>query len=362
MPPSGARAPGIAAQRASLASVRAARARLRAANAEGADGQDGVPRPGAYRHPALRRASPPSAPEPAPVARGKGATFLSRATDDRMLVGVFWLMLAIAGAVLTLDLREMRAAAPPVPGASPALPTRIVPELSLPRLGPLELPGLHLPGLHLPGLRLPGTGSPPPHRLTGDPDALREAVTMDLVPGGTLVLRGAIDIGAADRLAAELDARGEYVALVSLDSPGGSVDDALEMGAMLRERALPVRVEAGALCASSCPLVLAGGAVREVSSRANVGVHQIFAAEPVVGDGMARAQETTARIGRYLASMGVEGALWLHAMETPKERLYYLTADEMIGYGLASVLIDVPGNVPGDVTGDVTAAGSNDPD
>ena len=300
--------------------VAAARAQLRAAN----QGGDVVPRPGDYRRPAPR----PGAPRV-----GAMTALLDRMTDDRMLFGVFWLVLAVSVMILTLDFRGMAESAPVAPGASPALQRPLLPEyVDLPRIGPV---------------RLPGTGSPPPNDVLTDPDELRSPMTMQLVPGGTLLLRGAIDPGAAGRLAAELDARGEYVALVSLDSPGGSVQDALEMSLMIREHELPVRVEAGSLCASSCPLVLSGGIVREVSTRASVGVHQIFTSEEVLTDGMARAQEMTARIGRHLAAMGVDGGVWLHAMETPKQRLYYLSEDELIGYDLATVLIDA-----GDATSD----------
>ena len=300
------------------AAVRRARAQLRAAN----EGGDAAPRPSNFRRPP---------PQPGARRRGPAAVLLMRLTDDRALFGVFWMVLALAAAVLWLDLKGMAGGEPAVPGASPALVRPFLPPVvDLPRIGPV---------------RVPGTGSPPPHPIRTDADILQAPMTIDLVPGGTLVLRGAIDTSAARRLAAELDARGEYVALVDLDSPGGSVQDALEMSAMLRERELPVRVAEGSLCASSCPLVLAGGMVRQVSSRASVGVHQIFAADPARAEalgtgGMARAQETTARIGRHLAAMGVDGALWLHALETPKSQLYYLSEDELIGYGLATVIVD----------------------
>lgn len=305
------------------AAVRRARARLRAAN----EGGDRAPRPSDYRRPA---------PELGAPRRGAVAVALMRLTDDRALFGIFWLVLALAGAVLWLDFRGMSAFAPPAPGSSPALVRPILPPtIELPRIGPV---------------RVPGSGSPPPNPVRTDPDVLREPLTINLAPGGTLVLRGAIDIGSSARLAAELEARGEYVAMVDLDSPGGSVQDALEMSVMLRERGVPVRVAEGSLCASSCPLVLAGGAVREVSALGSVGVHQIFAADPsspqsLGAEGMARAQETTARIGRHLEAMGVDAALWLHAMETPKERLYYLTPDELIGYELATVILDA-GDAP----------------
>ena len=254
------------------------------------------------------------------------ARLVDRLTGDRMLVHVFRLLLVAAVATLALDLRQLwtQWSAPPAP-------------VTLDPGGPVPLP-FRQP------VRTPASDSPPPNEIVTDPDLLSASMRMELRAGGVLALTGTIDPGAAARLRAELDARGEYVGLVRLDSPGGSVGDALEMSAMLRERELTVRVERGSLCASSCPIVLSGGSVREVSALASVGVHQIFAADgdrlDPRFDGMAEAQRTTARIGRHLAAMGIDGALWLHAMETPKERLYYLTPDELTGFELATVILD----------------------
>jgi len=50
------------------------------------------------------------------------------------------------------------------------------------------------------------------------------------------------------------------VKTVVLRSPGGSVQDALAMGRLIREKQFATEVEAGRYCASSCPLVFAGGA------------------------------------------------------------------------------------------------------
>lgn len=263
---------------------------------------------------------------------GWGAILVDRLTGDGMLLVVFRLMALAAVVVLALDLRQLVTETPDLPDA------------------PAFSPGSPVPLPHRQPVREPSADSPPPNEITTDPDVLSAAMTMELGAGGTLRLRGTIDPGAGERLGAELAARGEYVTLVTLDSPGGSVQDALAMSTLLRERALTVRVARGALCASSCPIVLAGGAVREVSERASVGVHQIFAREEDVldprFDGMAQAQLTTARIGRHLAEMGVDGALWLHAMETPKDRLYYLTPDELMQFGLATVLLDVGARGP----------------
>ena len=53
---------------------------------------------------------------------------------------------------------------------------------------------------------------------------------------------------------------------------------------------------------------------------------------------MSDAQKTTAAITRYLTDSGVEPALWLHALETPPDRLYYLSAVELTEYKLATAL------------------------
>ena len=55
-----------------------------------------------------------------------------------------------------------------------------------------------------------------------------------------------------------------------------------------------------------------------------------------VGTAMAEAQRTTAVITRYLETTGVDPALWLNALETPPDRLYYCTPEEMKTLRLAT--------------------------
>ena len=294
--------------------------------------------PPSRRYKAVKRAEPlraanestPAANAPNAPRRAWGTVLLDWLTRDRMLVWVFRSLAVAALIVLALDWRELSGLDTNQPGLDLVAPGAEPGTVPLPFRQPV---------------RRPASNSPPPNEITTAPDVLAAPLTIELQTGGTLRLQGTIDPGAAERLDAELAARGEYVTLVTLDSPGGSVEDALRMSAALRERDLAVRVERGALCASSCPIVLSGGAVREVSEAASVGVHQIFAREAdrlnPRFDGMAEAQRTTARIGRHLRDMGVDGALWLHAMETPKDSLYYLSPNEMVEFGLATVLIDV---------------------
>jgi hypothetical protein len=138
------------------------------------------------------------------------------------------------------------------------------------------------------------------------------------------------------------------VKTVPLDSPGGSVIDALEMGRLIREKGFTTSVAAGSLCASSCPLVFAGGKERLATASSAIAVHQIYAATPAdttlasrlaaAGNAMSDAQSMTAEISRYMLEMGVDAEVWLRALETPPDRLSYFSADDLIRLKLATRL------------------------
>lgn len=175
--------------------------------------------------------------------------------------------------------------------------------------------------------------------VVSDQEALRRPLAFSLEPGGTLNAEGSIDQGSAARLEAELDALGSQVHTISLNSPGGSLDDAIRMAELIRERGIATRVKDGAICASSCPLLMAGGVTREAGLKAAVAVHQFYAAGEPSADpaqAMADAQTTTARISRHLTAMGIDPAVWLHALDTPPRELYYLTPQELADYRMVS--------------------------
>ncbi|MCR4268138.1 hypothetical protein [Nitratireductor sp. ZSWI3] len=155
-------------------------------------------------------------------------------------------------------------------------------------------------------------------------------------PGGVLAVDGMIDQGAAARFRTMLDALRGEVSTVTLDSPGGALGDAMAMARLIRRHGLATRVDDGAICASSCPLVLAGGVERQAGERALIGVHQFHAVRTAASpaQAMADAQLVTARITRHLSEMGVDPALWLHALDTPPHDLYGLTQPEMLRYRL----------------------------
>ncbi len=132
-------------------------------------------------------------------------------------------------------------------------------------------------------------------------------MTFDLRADGRLIATGTITPGTAAAFAGEIDKRGGYVKTVVLHSPGGSVTDALDMGRLIRKKGFATEVEDGRYCASSCPLVFAGGVERHAGAKAAIGVHQVTAighegAAP--DDGMQHVQRVSAECQRYLRDMG----------------------------------------------------------
>jgi hypothetical protein len=233
--------------------------------------------------------------------------------DDDLLRWLFGAMLTATVAVLALDYAK----------------------LSGFELDQATLPGLRTELGPLPSVR-PDSGDEDPPLTEGN---TRGRMSFELMDNGRLIAAGTISPGTAKAFAAEIEKRGSYVKTVVLHSPGGSVSDALQMGLLIRQKGFATEVEAGRYCASSCPLVFAGGIERRVGNKAAIGVHQVFAAVPTgmpAGGEMNGAQRISAECQKYLRDMGVDLEVWIHAMETPKERLYYFKPAEMLTLKLAT--------------------------
>lgn len=207
-----------------------------------------------------------------------------------------------------------------------------------------------LPAVERPEIDPDNPAFAPQTRVTSDPKTLGTPMLISLEPGGILKLEGTIVQGSAEALRTELESRGEYIKSVALNSPGGVVSQALEMGALIREKGYVTRLQAGAFCASSCPLIFASGTKRLAHQDAAIGVHQIYtsgtsnastapAATQERSQAVSDAQTTTAAITRYLKEMGADPALWINALETPPDRLYYFTPKELLDFKLATKIL-----------------------
>jgi hypothetical protein len=251
--------------------------------------------------------------------RQRFETWLHERADEAALRALFGVMLAATVTVLAVDYTELRAHAPDdVPGA----PSPAAPKENLPPARPAE--------------------DAPSFPILKTDAQLRARMTFDLTGDGKLIATGTIEPGTAKDFAAEIEKRGGYVKTVVLHSPGGSVTDALKIGRLIREKGFATQVDAGRYCASSCPLVFAGGVERRAGDKARIGVHQVSAyvrdgATPLrASDGMDSAQRVSAECQRYLRDMGVDLQVWMHAMETPKEKLFYFKPEELLALKLAT--------------------------
>lgn len=191
-----------------------------------------------------------------------------------------------------------------------------------------------------------------------------------------IAAEGQIDSQAAARLRAFLSQQNQNLPLY-LYSPGGDMGQAMEMGRMLRRRNATVGVgrtlvkdcanggqpescvrfklsgrelaaelvSHGALCASACPLVLFGGARREVAPDAVLALHSPRVTRMIEGvptkamlaEIARQGADATDRItSAYLTEMGIGQGVLGVIQATKSDSIRILTRDEIISFGIDS--------------------------
>jgi hypothetical protein len=206
---------------------------------------------------------------------------------------------------------------------------------------------------------------------------------------------GKIVAGSADALARVIAKLGDRRLPILINSPGGSVRDAMAMGRLIRAKRLAVAIAHteiapcpasarqcperfgaaqawGAYCASACVLALAGGVERYVSPLAFVGVHQLtevvrktrvqraYAVRYLEFAGLKielsrtlvrerRSTTTTRRaadkgvddsVEGYLEAMGVRDPVMKLTLATSSRDVRWLTAEELAASRLATIWVD----------------------
>ena len=129
---------------------------------------------------------------------------------------------------------------------------------------------------------------------------------------------------------------------IDVDSQGGEVFAALEIGRILREERASISVRNGASCISSCVFLLMGAVERNVSEGARLGIHrpslgaswrggQKEAGEDATVDAMA------AQLALYAEQMNVPRKIVDEMMSIPADQLRLLRPSELAGYGIPRV-------------------------
>ena len=134
--------------------------------------------------------------------------------------------------------------------------------------------------------------------------------------GEVLNILGEIDFGFYNRFRESLD-QNPGIRIVSLGSGGGSVIDALQAGALIRERGLHTQLYGK--CYSACPMVFAGGVERTIywPGGGALGFHQMYTSDGPVP----MTSEIYVLLGLYLEEMGVDANtfIWFMTQAGPED-------------------------------------------
>jgi len=152
----------------------------------------------------------------------------------------------------------------------------------------------------------------------------------------TVTITGEIAPGDAARFADFVKAQAEVPTQAFLNSPGGSVSDALAIGRDLRRLEIETAMTGSDICLSACPYILAGGVSRTVEDGALVGVHQHYFGENTALPAFLAVEDIQRGQGDvmvYLAEMEIDPLVMQHALVTPPDEIYLLTAEELTRYG-----------------------------
>lgn len=167
-----------------------------------------------------------------------------------------------------------------------------------------------------------------------DPGELPDRLTLSQDTDGSWRLEGGVAEGDAERIIGLIATSG--VDSLILQSPGGSVRDALAIGRYLRQAGITTRMLPGEFCYSACPYLLAGGALREIDPAASVGVHQHYFGENTLLPAFVAVEDIQFGQGEvmaYLEEMDIDLRLMRHALTTPPDQIYVLLQSELRDYG-----------------------------
>ena len=126
---------------------------------------------------------------------------------------------------------------------------------------------------------------------------------------------------------------------IRLNSPGGSVIDALAIGRAIRDAGFDTTVGEDGICLSACPYLLAAGVERSAAETAQVGVHQHYFDESTVLPAFLAVEDIQRGQGEvlgYLIDMGIDPALMQHALVTPPQEIYILLREELEEYAMVT--------------------------
>lgn len=138
------------------------------------------------------------------------------------------------------------------------------------------------------------------------------------------------DADAAEALIRAANESGRLVSAVRLDSPGGSLAEAIKLADLIRRAKLPTIVAAGSRCASACFIAFAAGVEKFASYDASIGVHGV---SDKLGRETTQTEAATISMARIASSYGVPPRIIGQMIVTPAQHIAWLTPDDLRSMG-----------------------------
>lgn len=151
-------------------------------------------------------------------------------------------------------------------------------------------------------------------------------------------ISGPIESGDAGKFVAqmvrfiELKDKTALLTGVTLNSEGGSVEDAIKIAELVHGSGGVMAAVAYDKCLSACAMILFSTDKRGVyDAQVRVGVHRVHR-EDLTEDASTRAQ--TQEVAKVFRQLGVSDVVAEREVNTPPRRMYYLTKSDMVASGL----------------------------
>jgi hypothetical protein len=148
-----------------------------------------------------------------------------------------------------------------------------------------------------------------------------------------VLLQGDIEPGDADAVEAlikMINDDGRLVSAIRLNSPGGSLAEAIRLAELTRRAKVPTVVAAGSRCASACFIVFASGVEKFASYDAAIGVHGV---SDRFGHQTMQTEAATRSMARIASELGVPPRIVGQMIATRPSEIAWLSPDDLRAMG-----------------------------
>ena len=157
---------------------------------------------------------------------------------------------------------------------------------------------------------------------------------------GVITLDGSIEEGDSKKVGNEIgkhNKAGRWVIAIRLNSLGGLMSEGIQIGEGIKEAHIATVVPNGAICASACFIIFAGGSEKYASGKSSIGVH---GAADKNGAETVDTAAATVVMARVLKQLGAPPAVIGKMVVTPPSEMMWLELTDMQSMGVTVTGMD----------------------